>query len=134
MKRVLMLLAIILCSCHGSPTEPRMLALTDGKWSGDGACLVVLNANVYPHTSTLTAGCGRGQFPTPDLRQDGTFDVDGTFGIQAGPTTTNPLPPAHYSGSLTSTTLTLTVKPQSGATMTYHLRIDPNANCNPPCV
>jgi len=129
-------LALSMVACHVSPTEPRPTALADGRWSGDGACLLVRNANVYPHTSTLTVGCGHGEFPTPDIRSDGTFDVDGTYRIEAGPVSIDPPPPAHFSGSLTNTTLTLTVRPSIAtiAPATYKLQMNPGAQCSPPCV
>ena len=126
------LTSIVLCfsllACNGSPTEPRAGAITDGRWTGDGACLMVQT------TSTLIVGCGHGEFPTPTLRSDGTFDVDGTYRIEAGPVSTDPPPPAHYSGSLTNTTLTLRVAPMSGAVATYHLRMDANGTCGPRCL
>lgn len=125
---------VLLLACNHSPTEPRPLAIAAGKWSGDGACLVV--GGGQPSMSTLTAGCGHGSFPTPVIRSDGTFDADGTYGIEAGPVRPNPAPPAHYSGNLTSTTLTLKVVSSDPAIqpLTLRMHVDPNATCAPPCV
>jgi len=129
-------LVVLLAACSGSPTEPRTSALANGVWSGGGACLrVVSDPNVLPHTSTFTFGCGRGEFPTPDLRRDGTFDADGTFVIEVGPVSQNPPPPAHFSGRLQGATLTLTVTPQTLAPATYTLHYTPAAaQCAVPCV
>jgi hypothetical protein len=127
-------LCISMIACHGSPTEPRALAIADGRWTGDGACLLVRNANVLPHTTTLIAGCGHGEFPTPDIRSDGTFDVDGTFRIEAGPVRDEPPPPAHYSGSLTNTTLTLRVVPEGGSATTFRFHMDASGTCAPLCL
>lgn len=118
-----------LIACNGSPTEPRTVTIADGIWSGDGACLGVIQKK-----STLIVGCGHGEFPTPDLRSDGTFDVDGTYRIEAGPVSIDPPPPAHYSGSLTNATLTLRVAPMSGEAATYHLRLSATATCGPRCL
>lgn len=128
MRLAIMALCFSLMACNGSPTEPRAVSIAEGRWTGDGACLVVQG------TATLTAGCGHGEFPTPALRSDGTFDVDGTYRVEVGPVSTAPPPPAHYSGSLTNTTLTLRVAPISGTVATYHLRMDPNGTCGPRCV
>ena len=130
------LLMLSLVACHGSPTEPRATAIADGRWTGDGACLLVRNANTYPHTSTLSVGCGHGEFPTPDIRGDGTFDVDGTYRIEAGPVSIDPPPPAHFSGSLTNTTLTLTVTPSISTLKpaTYRLQMNSGSSCSPPCL
>lgn len=135
MRYAAIALYLSMLACHGSPTEPRVHAIADGRWTGDGACLMVRSSpNISPYTSTLIAGCGHGEFPTPDIRSDGTFDIDGTFRIEAGPISIDPAPPAHYSGSLTNTTLTLTVVPSAGTSATYRFHTDPNGTCAPLCL
>lgn len=138
MKRAVILLFVValLTGCHASPTEPRARAVADGRWTGDGACLLVPSANQSPRTASLSAGCGRGEFPTPEIHSDGTFDVMGTYRIEAGPVRTDPPPPARFSGSLTNTTLTLTVTPSSTtmAPATFRLHQDPGASCPHPCL
>jgi hypothetical protein len=83
----------------------------------------------------FTIGCGHGQFPLPTLRADGTFDVDGTYRIEAGPISIDPAPAAHFSGSLTGTTLTLTVLPTGGSALgPYTLRLAGAGTCSVPCL
>lgn len=130
------LLVLTLIACHGSPTEPRVRAIAEGLWTGGGACLRVPSANQFPRTAMLIAGCWKGTFPTPDVRDDGTFEVEGTFRFEAGPVSNDPPPPAHYSGVLTNTTLTLTVTPTGPAAQrtTFRLHPDPNGSCGPACL
>jgi hypothetical protein len=84
----------------------------------------------------FTIGCGHGQFPLPTLRADGSFDVDGTYRIEAGPISINPAPPAHFSGILAGTALTLTVVPSgSGPLGPYTLRpAATSGKCSVPCL
>lgn len=131
------LLVLTLMACNGSPTEPRVGALAEGLWTGDnGVCLRVPAANQTPRTAILTAGCGKGTFPTPDVSDAGTFEVEGTFRIEAGPVSNDSPPPAHYSGVLTNATLTLTVMPTapSAQRTTFRLHPDPNGRCGPACL
>jgi len=98
-----------LIGCHGTPAGPKDSPLTPGRWTMDsGACLSVTET-----TCNLVVGCGHGQFPPPIVRADGTFDVDGTYRIEAGPVSINPAPPAHFSGSVTASRLILTVIPSA---------------------
>ncbi len=130
--------ALSIVACNGGPTEPRAMVIADGRWTGDGACLMVRSSpNISPHTSTLIAGCGHGEFPTPDIRNDGTFDVEGTYRIEAGPISNDPPPAARYSGSLTNTTLTLVVTPSLSTITpaTFRLHMDPGGTCpGPACL
>lgn len=130
------LLVLTLMACNGSPTEPRVRAIAEGLWTGDGACLMVPGANQVPRTATLSAGCWKGTFPTPDVSDDGTFEVEGTFRIEAGPVSNDSPPPAHYSGVLTNATLTLTVTPTgpSAQRTTFRLHPDRNGSCGPACL
>lgn len=137
MRARTLLFVLLLLACNsGGPTEPRALAIASGKWSGNGACLIVDADNDHPRNARLSYGCTQGVFPVPDVRNDGTFAADGTYGVVIGPATPNPLPAAHYSGSLTNTTLTLKVVPSDPKleTTTFRMNMNANANCNPPCV
>ena len=118
-----------LVACNGSPTEPHPGTIAEGTWTGDGACLAVVQQK-----ATLIVGCGHGEFPAPPVRSDGTFDADGTYRIEVGPISSDPPPPAHYSGSLMNETLTLRVAPMSGQVATYHLKLGAPATCGPRCL
>lgn len=103
------LVVLALCAlfaCHRSPTEPSESMLADGRWTGGNACLSVTGAGC-----DLVVGCGHGRFPKPAIRGDGTFDVEGTYRIEAGPVSQDPAPPAHFSGSVLGTGVTLKVVP-----------------------
>src|SRR6266851_6035991 len=91
-----------LLGCHDNPSGPGAGPLATGRWTGDGACLTVTDTGC-----NLAVGCGHGQFARPTLRADGTFDVDGTYRIEVGPVSITPAPPAHFSGSLVGSLLTL---------------------------
>jgi hypothetical protein len=97
---------VALSACYSSPTGPGHTLLANGRWTGDGACLSVTDTGC-----NLAVGCGHGQFPRPNIRADGTFDVDGTYRIEAGPVSIDPAPPAHFSGSVMGATLIVTVVP-----------------------
>jgi hypothetical protein len=91
--------------------------------------------SVAAQLCNFTIGCGHGQFPLPSFRTDGSFDVDGTYRIEAGPISIDPAPPAHFSGSLTGTTLTLMVIPSSGSPLgPYTLRPSGAGACSVPCL
>jgi hypothetical protein len=122
-------LALVL-ACHGGPSSPST-SLPVGRWTGQGACLAVAEAQC-----NLAAGCGHGQFPRPAVRADGTFDVDGTYRIEIGPVSVDPPPPAHFSGSIKDDVVILTVV-LSGGTLpraTYTLRSTTTGGCPVPCV
>jgi hypothetical protein len=131
----LSLVAVLICSvtepgCGSSATAPSG-PLANGRWTGDGACLAVTDGGC-----NLAVGCGHGQFPKPVVRADGTFDVDGTYRIEAGPVSIEPAPPAHFSGSVTGSSVTLTVVPTAASLQraTYVLRPSPPGACPIPCV
>ena len=128
---LLFLAAFCLTACNGTPTEPRTTTLATGRWTGGGVCLTVTDT-----MCDLTAGCGHGQFPKPVIRSDGTFDVDGTFRIEVGPISINPPPPAHFSGSVVGSTLTLKVVPSTVTPpdATYSLQLGAPGFCGVPCV
>ena len=116
-------------ACSGNPNAPQAGPLGDGIWGGGGACLTIAG------TCTMTSGCAHGQFPRPTVRDDGTFDVDGTYRIEIGPVSYEPAPSAHFSGSVVGSKMVLTVTP--GGTLpkaTYTLKPDSTAVCGTRCV
>ena len=130
MWRRVALLAVIAAalSCSGNPNAPQAGPLADGHWSGGGACLTIGDS------CNMTAGCGHGVFARPTVRDDGTFDVDGTYRIEIGPVSTDS-PAAHFSGSVNGSTLTLTVTPSGSLPkITYKLQPDAAATCGIRCV
>src|SRR5207245_6451825 len=116
-------------SCRETPTEPRQSTLAIGRWTGGGACLAVAATGC-----DLTVGCGHGQFPRPALRGDGTFEIDGTYRVEVGPASANPAPPAHFSGALSGSRLTLTVAPEGDAPASYSMTMTTPGTCGVPCV
>ena len=94
----------VLSACQSSPTAPNETPLAVGRWTGSGACLSVTATGC-----DLAVGCGHGQFPRPSIRANGTFDVDGTYRLEAGPVSIEPAPPAHFSGSVIGSRLILNV-------------------------
>jgi hypothetical protein len=126
-----LVVAISLSSCHGNPTGPNGRPLATGHWTGGGACLSVTDT-----ACNLVVGCGHGQFPQPTLRADGSFDIDGTYRIEAGPISIEPGPPAQFSGSVTGSRLTLTVVPSvaSVPSASYSMTLTGTGTCLVPCV
>jgi len=128
-RAALVALIGIALSCGGTPNAPHAGPLGDGHWSGDGACLTVAD------TCNLIAGCGHGVFPRPVVRDDGTFDGDGTYRIEIGPVSIDPPPPAHFSGSVSGSTLTLTVTPSGSLPRTtYAMQSNAAATCGVRCL
>jgi hypothetical protein len=70
------------------------------------------------------------------IRADGTFDVDGTYRIEVGPISIEPAPPAHFSGSISSSRLILTVVPTAGSLQLASYSMTPTSvgTCPIPCV
>jgi hypothetical protein len=120
-----------LLACHRSPTGPGEGPLATGRWTGDGACLSVTDTGC-----NLAVGCGHGQFPRPIIRADGTFNVDGTYRIEAGPVSIEPAPPAHFSGSIAGSRLILNVVPTAGSLQPASYSLTPTSagTCPIPCV
>jgi hypothetical protein len=130
--RTLVLIAMALAAaCGAASTGPTEGPLANGRWTGDGACLSVADANC-----NLAVGCGHGQFPRPVLRADGTFDVDGTYRIEVGPISIQPAPPAHFSGSVSGARLILNVVPTAGSLgpASYSMTRTNAGTCPIPCV
>jgi hypothetical protein len=97
-----------------------------------GACLSVAAAGC-----DLVVGCGHGQFPSPVVHADGTFEVSGTYRIEVGPISIDPAPPAMFSGVLTGHSLRLTVTPSDPSLRpaSYTLQLtNASGKCTVPCV
>jgi hypothetical protein len=102
-----------------------------GQWTGGGACLSVTDT-----ACNLVVGCGHGQFRRPTLRADGTFDVNGTYRIEAGPISIEPAAPAQFSGSVSGSRLMLTVLPSVASLppASYSMTLTGIGPCVVPCV
>jgi len=104
--------------------------MTLGVWTDGSVCLTV-----GTEACEVTAGCGHGQFPRPIVRADGTFEAEGTYRIEIGPVGIDPAPPAHFSGVVDGSKLTLKVVPTGSglAPATYTMRPASGPGC-PRCV
>ena len=131
MKRVAIgVFVVALVACTSNLAGPTPGPLATGRWTGDGACLAVTDTSC-----NLAVGCGHGQFPRPTIRADGSFDVDGTYRIEAGPVSIQPAPPAHFSGTLIGARLTLNVMPSGSLPpATYSMTLTTTGTCPVPCV
>jgi len=118
-----------LLACNGSSAGPAERLLATGQWTGGGACLAVTESSC-----NLVVGCGHGQFLRPSVRADGTFDIDGTYRIEVGPISIEPAPPAHFSGSVSGSRMSLNVAPSTGTSATYSIMLTGNGVCTVPCV
>ena len=126
------LVCLLVNACAETPTQPRDTTLVTGRWSGDGGCL-----SVQVDGCDLVVGCGHGQFPPPVVHADGTFEIDGTYRIEAGPVSINPAPPAVFSGILRDQALTLSVTPSDPSLRpaSYVLQLtNGSGKCAVPCV
>jgi hypothetical protein len=134
MPALVLVVALAACgcllACDGSPSSPGEDPLATGRWMGGGACLSVTEI-----ACNLAVGCGHGQFPRPTVRTDGTFDVDGTYRIEAGPVSIDPAPAAHFSGSVTGSRMILTVvSTGSLPPASYSMTPTSAGTCPVPCV
>ena len=126
--------ALVACGalfgCNRNPAGPNEGPLATGRWTGEGACLSVADT-----ACNLAVGCGHGQFQRPTIRADGTFDVDGTYRIEVGPISIEPAPPAHFSGVVTGSRLTLNVMPSGSLPQaSYSMTPTTAGTCPIPCV
>jgi hypothetical protein len=126
-----LLIGAFVCACTSSPTAPQSGPLAIGRWSTTaGQCLTVTESSC-----NFVAGCGHGVFPRPTVATDGTFEVDGTYRIEAGPISIQPAPPAHFSGSLSGGRLLLTVTPTAPLTpASYAMTLSGTGTCSVPCL
>ena len=135
-RRAAGLFAVALVACGGllactrNPAGPTEGLLAIGRSTGDGACLSVTDTGC-----NLAVGCGHGQFPRPTIRTDGTFNVDGTYRLEVGPISIEPAPPAHFSGFVIGSRLTLTVTPSgSSSPASYSVTPTTAGTCPIPCL
>jgi hypothetical protein len=126
-----LLIGAFVCACTSSPTAPQSGPLAIGRWSTTaGQCLTVTESSC-----NFVAGCAHGVFPRPTVATDGTFEVDGTYRIEAGPISIQPAPPAHFSGSLSDGRLLLTVTPTAPLTpASYSMTLSGTGTCSVPCL
>ena len=104
------LICILLGACSAeTPIQPTATMLSAGTWTGDGCLSVAADA------CELIVGCGHGRFPVPVVHADGTFQVEGTYRIEAGPVSADQAPPATFSGVIKGQTLTLTLAPHDAS-------------------
>jgi hypothetical protein len=124
-------LALTLTACHRMSTTSASAILGDGRWGSNEACL-----SVAADGCRLIVGCGHGEFPRPSLRTDGTFDVDGTYRIEAGPVSIQPAPPAHFSGVVSGNLLMLRVVPTAAGltAASYSLTLSGAGTCPTLCL
>jgi hypothetical protein len=126
-----LVVATFVSSCQGSPTGPNGGPLSTGRWTGGGACLSVTDT-----ACDLVVGCGHGQFQRPTLRADGSFEVNGTYRIEAGPISIEPAPPAQFWGLVSGSRLTLTVVPSVASlpSASYSMTLTGTGTCVVPCL
>src|SRR5262249_18277768 len=123
---------MLMTGCGNTPSAPQATQLPIGRWTGENACL-----SVTVRMCDLVVGCGHGQFPTPTIRPDGTFAVDGTYRIEIGPISINPAPPARFSGVLKGSSLTITVTPADASVTPVSSVVqltNSSGTCTVPCV
>ena len=126
--------ALVVCggllACTRNPVSPTERLLATGRSTGDGACLSVTDIGC-----NLAVGCGHGQFARPAIGADGTFNIDGTYRLEVGPISIEPAPPAHFSGLVVGSRLTLTVTPSgSSSPVSYSVTPTTAGTCPIPCL
>ncbi len=102
--------------------------LTTGHWGGNGVCVEVSNTGIG-----ATDGCAFGAFPTPAVGADGHFEADGTLtsgGVAPPP---GPLPPAHFSGVVQGTSMTVMARSGSTTHGPWTVHLGDTTPCATPC-
>ena len=107
-------------------------ALTIGHWGSNlsegGICIDVTNGGVR-----TSDGCAFGNFPTPAVGADGHFEADGTLvsgGVAPPP---GPPPPAHFSGVVQGTSMTLTARSGARTLGPWTVQFGNPSPCGPIC-
>lgn len=95
---------IAACSSSSSPTISDG-SLARGQWGGDSAAMIVGDTSVHLHIS-CTYGDVSGRIT---IRDDGTFDVAGSYLLRAFPIAIGPTLPARFSGRIDRQTATIVV-------------------------
>jgi hypothetical protein len=114
-----------------APAAPPAATLALGHWGRGGICM-----NVSASVVNINAGCVGGNFPTPLIDPDGHFEADGTYTPIPGAPPPQPiLPiPAHFSGFVSGSEVTLTIRNASGLTLgPVTLQLGSTDPCLPPC-
>lgn len=104
-------------------------ALAAGHWGATGMCMEVTEQAV-----AVTARCAFGTFPRPVVDADGHFEADGTWLASVGPSP--PLPagePAHYSGIVQGSKVTLLVQPRTSTLPPVTLELGATTPCPAAC-
>lgn len=98
---VLTLTALLACST--SPADP--ITEIDGTWGGDNAGLIATDTVAHVHI-----GCTLGYTKGP-IRPaaDGTFEITGTYNVDAFPVDRGIIHPARFAGRISGKTMTLSV-------------------------
>ena len=109
-----------------SVPTPSKLAV--GHWGGDSSCIDVTETEV-----NMTFPCGGGTFSPPTLEADRHFEVDGTTQIIVGPGVPGQGSPAHFSGVLQGTAVTVTVRSGNTTLGPFTMQLASPGNCGHPC-
>ena len=99
---LVLLLAAVL-ACQTSPADP--ITEIDGTWGGENAGLIATDTVAHVHI-----GCTLGY--TKDrilVGVDGSFEVTGTYNVDAFPIDRGIIHPARFTGRVSGNTMTLTV-------------------------
>jgi len=102
--------------------------LTTGHWGANGVCVEVSNTGV-----SATNGCAFGNFPTPAVGADGHFEADGTLTFGGPAPLPGPSPPAHFSGVVQGTSMTLTIRSGSTTIGPWTVQFGNLTPCGPFC-
>jgi len=103
-------------------------SLATGHWGANGVCVEVSNGGV-----SATDGCAFGNFPMPVVGTDGRFEADGTLtngGVAPPP---GPPPPAHFSGLVQGTSMTLTARRGTQTFGPWTVQLGNLSPCGPFC-
>lgn len=103
MKSAVAVIAICLAACNAS--EPGDAELALGTWGGNDAAAIVTDTLTHVHI-----GCTYGDIPgRVALDNNGDFNLQGNYLLRAYPIAVGPTMPAEFRGTVSGTTLTLTV-------------------------
>jgi hypothetical protein len=102
--------------------------LSSGHWAGGGDCI-----DVTPSEVKVVHACTLGVFQTPLIQDGDRFEADGTYSITVGPPTTGGTP-AHFSGAIQGSVLSLTIRTPNSTLGPLRVRIGSTEPCLQPCV
>jgi len=105
--------------------------LANGHWGSNlsegGVCIEVSNGGV-----STNSGCAFGNFPKPVVGADGHFEADGTL-VTGGVAQPGPPPPAHFSGVVQGTSMTLTARSGARTFGPWTVQYGNPSACGPIC-